>query len=200
MKLRLVLAGLCLVVAVLALALARDVWLWDKAIQDGDRRAQATVVGPGTWAAATVLPWDPARSLLGIDDDLDFRRLYVEAATLAANPAAASGASPRGPAENALGQVSRTEDDPAAAAAAANLLGVLFFTDPDDPESSPAERAIGAFQDAVLRDPSNESAKGNLELILRQLSSSEIKGRSSPGGGDRGGKGGAGLAPGGKGY
>ncbi len=147
-----------------------------------------------------VLPGDPARSLLGIDDDLDFRRLYVQAATLAASPAPASGASPRGPAESALGQVSRTEDDPVAAAAAANLLGVLFFTDPDDPESSPAERAIGAFQDAVLLDPSNESAKGNLELILRQLSSSEIKGRSSPGGGDRGGKGGAGLAPGGKGY
>ena len=151
MKLRLVLAGLCLVVAVLALVLARDVWLWDKAIQDADRRAQATVVGPGTWAAGTVLPGNPARSLLGIDDDLDFRRLYVEAATLAAGAAPASGASPRGPAEAALGQVSRTEGDPVAAAAAANPLGVLFFTDPDDPESSPAERAIGAF----LKTPSS---------------------------------------------
>ena len=200
MKLRLTLAGLCLVVAVLALALARDVWLWDKAVQDADRRAQATVVGPETWDAATVLPGDPARSLLGIDDDLDFRRLYVHGAALAASVPEASGASPRGPAENALGQVSRTESNPVAASAAANLLGVLYFTDPDDPEASPAERAVGAFQDAVLLDPSNESAKGNLELVLRQLSSSEIKGRSSPGGGDRGGKGGAGLAPGGKGY
>jgi hypothetical protein len=124
----------------------------------------------------------------------------VTSSALAAAPPDQSGASPRGPAETALGQVSRTETIPVAAAAAANLLGVLFFTDPDDPESSPAERAIGAFQDAVLLDPSNEVAKANLEMILRQLSSSEIKGRSSPGGGDRGGKGGAGLAPGGKGY
>ena len=87
-----------------------------------------------------------------------------------------------------------------AASAAANLLGVLFFTDPDDPENSPAERAVGAFQDATLADPANASAKANLELILRQLSTSQLKGRSSPGGGDKGGRGGAGLAPGGKGY
>jgi hypothetical protein len=199
-KLRLALAGLCLVLAVLALALARDAWLWEKAIDDADRRAQVTAVGPGTWAAATILPGDPARAILGIDDDLEYRRLYVTSSALAAAPPDQSGASPRGPAETALGQVSRTETNPVAAAAAANLLGVLFFTDPDDPESSPAERAIGAFQDAVLLDPSNEVAKANLEMILRQLSSSEIKGRSSPGGGDRGGKGGAGLAPGGKGY
>jgi len=37
-------------------------------------------------------------------------------------------------------------------------------------------------------------------VILRQLSTSQLKGRSSPGGGDKGGRGGAGLAPGGKGY
>jgi hypothetical protein len=199
-RLRLVVAGLCLVVAALALVLARDVWLWDKAIRDADGRAAVGPVGPGVWAADTILPGDPARSLLRIDDDLDFRRLYVPSATLAVAPPPPSGASPRGPAEAALGRVSRTEPNHVAAAAAANLLGVLLFTDPDDPESSPAERAIGAFQDAVLLDPNNAIAKGNLELILRQLSSNEVKGRSSPGGGDRGGKGGAGLAPGGKGF
>ena len=96
--------------------------------------------------------------------------------------------------------MSRTTTNAVAASAAANLLGVLFFTDTDDPENSPAERAVGAFQDATLADPANASAKANLELILRQLSTSQLKGRSSPGGGDKGGRGGAGLAPGGKGY
>lgn len=200
MRLRLGLAALCLVLAALALALARDAWLWQKAIEDADARAQVTAVGPSAWAADTLLPGDPARSILRIGDDLDYRRLYVRAFALAEAPPAQSGASPRGPAEAALGQVSRTEQNPLAAAAAANLLAVLFFTDPDDPEASPAERAVGALQDAALLDPSNGSAKANLEMVLRQLSTSEIKGRSSPGGGNRGGKGGAGLAPGGKGY
>lgn len=200
MRLRLVLAGISLGLAALALLLARDVWLWDKAIHDADARAQVLPIGSSSWAAGTLLPGDPARSLLGIDDDLAFRRLYVRGAALASASAPASGTSPRSLVESELGRVSRTDSDDAVASAAANLLGVLFFTDPDDPENSPAERAVGAFQDAVLLDPENASAKANLELILRQLSSNELKGRSSPGGGDQGGKGGAGLAPGGKGY
>jgi hypothetical protein len=59
---------------------------------------------------------------------------------------------------------------------------------------------VGSFQDAVLLDPQNASAKANLELVLRQLATDQIKGRTSPGGGNKGGKGGAGLAPGGKGW
>jgi hypothetical protein len=196
---RLILAGLCLVVAALALALARDAWRWDKAIRDADERAHATRLGPSSWDAATLLPGDPARWLLGIDDDLAFRRLYASAAVLAVTPAP-SGRSPRPAVETALGQLSRTEKDLRIASAAANMLGVLFFTDPDDPEASPADRAVGSFQDAVLLDPQNASAKTNLELVLRQLSTDEIKGRTSPGGGNKGGKGGAGLAPGGKGW
>ena len=199
MRLRLVLAGVCLGLAALALLLARDVWLWEKAVRDADRRAQVTRTGTSSWSAATVLPGDPARRLLGIDDDLAYRRLYVGAAQLVSGQSSGA-ASARTLAEADLGRISRTEKDPVAAAAAANLLGVLFYTDPDDPENSPAERAIGAFQDATLLDPQNATAKANLELILRQLSTSELKGRSSPGGGNKGGKGGAGLAPGGKGY
>ena len=139
-------------------------------------------------------------ALLGIDDDLAYRRLYVRAAALAAAEPSSETASQRSLAEADLARVSRTTTNAVAASAAANLLGVLFFTDTDDPENSPAERAVGAFQDATLADPANASAKANLELILRQLSTSQLKGRSSPGGGDKGGRGGAGLAPGGKGY
>ena len=198
MKLKLVLAALCLAVAAVALALARDVWLWEKAIRDADRRAQFARTVPASWEAATVLPGDPGRALLGIDDDLGYRRLYVRASAVAAESSSAT-TSQRSLLEADLARVSRTTNA-VAASAAANLLGVLFFTDPDDPENSPAERAVGAFQDATLSDPANASAKANLELILRQLSTSQLKGRSSPGGGDKGGRGGAGLAPGGKGY
>jgi len=197
-KLKLVLAAVCLVVAALALALARDVWLWEKAIRDADRRAQFARIEPASWEAATVLPGGPALRLLGIHDDLAYRRLYDRASAVAAETSSAT-TSQRSLLEADLARVSRTTNA-VAASAAANLLGVLFFTDPDDPENSPAERAVGAFQDATLSDPANASAKANLELILRQLSTSQLKGRSSPGGGDKGGRGGAGLAPGGKGY
>ena len=200
MKLKLVLAALCLAVAAVALALARDVWLWEKAIRDADRRAQFARTVPASWEAATVLPGDPGRALLGIDDDLAYRRLYVRAAALAAAEPSSETASQRSLAEADLARLSRTTTNAVTASAASNLLGVLFFTDTDDPENSPAERAVGAFQDATLADPANASAKANLELILRQLSTSQLKGRSSPGGGDKGGRGGAGLAPGGKGY
>ena len=171
-----------------------------KAIRDADRRAQVARTGTGSWAAATVLPGDPARWLLGIDDDLAYRRLYVGAAGARLQAAVGRDRLARSLAEADLARISRTTKDAVTAAAAANLLGVLFFTDTDNPENSPAERAIGAFQDATLADPANASAKANLELILRQLSTSQVKGRSSPGGGDKGGRGGAGLAPGGKGY
>lgn len=199
-RFKLVLAGICAAVALVALLIARDAWHWDKAMRDAGARAQVAPLGPRAWSAATTVPFDPARRLLGIEDDLEFRRLYATAWLAASRPAPSKGTSPRPPAEAALGRVSRTDTNPQRSSAAANLLGVLFFTDPDDPEASPAERAVAAFQDAALLDPTNAVAKTNLELILRQLTSSELKGRSSPGGGDTGGKGGAGLAPGGKGY
>ena len=95
MKLKLVLAAVCLAVAALALALARDVWLWEKAIRDADRRAQFARIGPASWEAATVLPGDPALRLLGIHDDLAYRRLYVHARALAAAELSSETASQR---------------------------------------------------------------------------------------------------------
>jgi hypothetical protein len=198
-RLRLALAALCLVGAGLAVVLARDVWRHEKALRDGDARARVVQVDAKAWDATTLFPGDPAESLLGIDDDVAFRALYTRAAALAARPP-----SERDPqrtlAESALGRLVRTERDLVRASQAANLLGVLLFTDPDDPESSPAQRALGSLQDAVLLDPDNAVAKANLELILRQLTTESPRGRSSPGGGDTGGKGGAGLAPAGRGY
>lgn len=200
MRLRLALAALCLVVAGLALVLARDVWHREKALRDGDARARVVKVDRHAWEAATLFPGDPAASLLGIGDDVAFRVLYIRAAELAAREPSGERDPQRTQAESALGRVVGTDIDLVRASQAANVLGVLLFTDPDDPENSPAQRALGALQDAVLLDPGNAVAKGNLELILRQLTTESPQGRSSPGGGDAGGQGGAGLAPAGRGY
>lgn len=200
MRLRLALAALCLVVAGLAVVLARDLWHQEKALRDGDARARVGRVDRQTWDAASLFPGDPAPSVLGVGDDVAFRVLYTRAADLASRPPSGERDPQRTLAESALGRAILADSDPVRASQAANVLGVLLFTDPDDPESSPAQRALGALQDAVLLDPGNAVAKANLELILRQLTTQSPRGRSSPGGGDTGGQGGAGLAPAGRGY
>jgi hypothetical protein len=197
---RLVLAALCLVVAGLAIVLARDVWRQEQALRDGDARARAVPVDARAWEATARFPGDPARSLLGVDDDVAFRALYVRAAQLASRPPAGERDPQRTLAETELGRLVRTDHDLVRASQASNVLAVLLFTDPDDPENSPAQRALGSLQDAVLLDPNNAVAKANLELILRQLTTESPQGRSSPGGGNAGGQGGAGLAPAGRGY
>lgn len=200
MRLRLALAVLCLVFASLAVVLARDVWQREKALRDADARARVVKVDRHAWEAETLYPGDPAASLLGIDDDVAFRVLYIRAAALAAREPSGERDPQRTQAESALGSVVRTDTYLVRASQAANVLGVLLYTDPDDPESSPAQRALGAFQDAVLIDPGNAVAKGNLEIVLRQLTTESPQGRSSPGGGNESGQGGAGLAPAGRGY
>jgi hypothetical protein len=200
MRLRLALAAVCLVGALLAVVLARDVWRHEKALRDGDARAHAGKVDAKAWDATTLFPGDPTRALLGVDDDVAFRALYTHAAALAVRPPSGERDPQRTLTESALGRLVRTERNLVRASQASNVLAVLLFTDPDDPENSPAQRALGALQDAVLLDPGNAVAKANLELILRQLTTESPQGRSSPGGGDTGGKGGAGLAPAGRGY
>ena len=177
-----------------------------RATSGSGRRRSATPTARAQFAGGDCILGGGRRSCPGsgpraarIDDDLAFRALYIRASAARrrrrrARPLATLAAG------GDLGTPEPRRRTPSPASAAANLLGVLFFTDPDDPENSPAERAVGAFQDATLCRSRERGAKANLELILRQLSTSQPKGRSSPGGGDKGGRGGAGLAPGGKGY
>jgi hypothetical protein len=74
----------------------------------------------------------------------------------------------RGQAEAILGRIVREDGDPVLRSRAANLLGTLFFEDAKATRGNPRrllELSLGAFQDAVLFDPRNEVAKGNLELL-----------------------------------
>ena len=76
---RLIIAA-ALVTAAVALSLAaHDMLAWRSAMTDGDRRFR-TAPTAARWHARTVLPGDPARSFLGLDDELPIRR-GVQAAT-----------------------------------------------------------------------------------------------------------------------
>ena len=194
----------CLLIAALAAALARDVWHADKALRDGDARAEATAVAPQTWEAAQSLPFGLAEQVLGIDDDLAYRDLVTQASALARRPARSpEQARARAPIEARLRLVEEGDPDPRRAAQAALLLGVLVYSDPEDPlrrVQTPSEKAVGHFRTAVQLEPDNDEAKRNLELMLQQERTQTPRGQSARGGGEQPAGGAAGLAPAGRGY
>jgi hypothetical protein len=194
----------CVVLAALAALLARDVWRIDKALRDGDVRAAATSADPRLWEAAETLPLGLAERLLASGDDVDNRVLVARATRLAQEEAQTPlQARRRTPVEAALGRVEQGDPEPRRASQAALLLGVLVFTDPEDPSrrtETPTDKAAARFRSAVLLDPGNDVAKRNLELMLQQDRSQNRRGPSGRGGGNRPGVGGAGLAPPGGGY
>jgi hypothetical protein len=168
------LAALCLAGAVVAVLAARDAGAWQRALRAGDLEAAAGGSEPApSWRAHESAPFGLGRRLLGIDDDLAFRRavaLFRRARTgIPSHDTGVEGTSLRVQAEAALAQSIRTDRNDARRSAAANLLGVLAVLDAGAPsgDSTPIDRAILEFQDAVRLDPADEQAKTNLELLYQ---------------------------------
>jgi hypothetical protein len=198
---RLVAGGVCLGLAALATLMARDVWSWQTALRDADLRAEVRRVDGSTWSADTALPFGVARRVLGIDDDLAYRALLSRASDLVASRPSTDRPLRQLPVEVALERLEAGADT-ARASQAANLLGVLVYNRAAQPGPQPPEqKALREFQNAVRLDPSNETAKRNLELVLQRLRRAPpARGRAGVSGGDRVGRSGAGIAPPGQGY
>jgi hypothetical protein len=198
---RLVASCACFAVAALAVLLARDVWVWHTALRDADLRAEVRPVDADSWSADAVVPFGLARTLLGIDDDLDYRVLVSRASDLAAGRQSRDQDVRQLPVELDLARL-KAGGDRVRASQAATLRGVLVYNRPAQPgRQRPEEKAVRAFQRAVELDPSNETAKHDLELVLRQLRRTpERRARVGVSGGDRVGRSGAGIAEPGHGY
>jgi hypothetical protein len=166
-------ASLCLFLAAAAAMLANDVHAWQTTLRAADAEAVADPAKAVPSGAGEVLPFHIARSLLGVDDDLVFRRtllLFRRAYTgIPSQDQSTAGTELRAQAEVALGRLIRDEGDASRASAAANLLGVLAFVDSlpgASQTSTPVDRSIVEFQNAIRLDPGNDDAKANLELAL----------------------------------
>ena len=198
--LRLAPALVLLLLAVGAALLAADVRGWQRTFETDDAIPNAT------WGAAPRVPGDLAGRLLGVADDVAVRRAIERYRRTV---------SVRARLDNALGVTAEraaTETDLAAiangegqrASQAATLLGVLTFGDlarGGGRDTSQAETAIGNFQSAVRADPSNELAKFDLELALRELEARGVRvGPSTGTGTGARGRRGAGAGTPGKGY
>jgi hypothetical protein len=167
-----VLAALCLCGAAVAALLATDVGAWHSAFRTGDAEAAADPAAAMVPTADELLPFHAARSLLGLDDDLAFRRALVlfrgGYTGIPSHDQGTAGSESRAEAEAALERIVREQSGPRASAAA-NLLGVLELVDASGGSSQnggSVDRAIVELQNAVRLDPGDADAKANLELAL----------------------------------
>lgn len=163
-----VLLGLATVLALFA----ADVRAWQGALTQSDLRFRGQRSHTGLWHSPAALPTDPARSVLGIDDALAYRRalqLFWFSTSGASTGGQADLAGTRVEAEVELQRLMNSAATAEERSNAANLLGFLTVT---APANSPTQKeeiatAIGYFQQAVIADPTNYYAKLNLELLLR---------------------------------
>jgi hypothetical protein len=174
-------AVVCGAAAVLLVLLARDVDRRETAMRAGDVAASPA---SASRQVDETLPFSPASRLLGLDDDVAYRRaaaLFRSAKGQDEEVGRTSeGAAVRIRAEAALAEAIRTEDNRARASAASALLGVLAFIDAANAqaETGAVERSVLAFQDALRLDRSNADAKTNLELLYQNIAStSSVRGR-----------------------
>jgi hypothetical protein len=178
-------AAVCAALTVVLVLITRDVDRWETTMRAADVAASAS--RPSARKPPRVeetLPFSPAQSLLGLGDDVGFRRAvalfrgaYPRDDEFQRSP---EGGAARIRAETALASVIRTDGNRRRASTASNLLGILTVVDAASaPTASGAiDRSIVEFQDAVRLDPSNAQAKANLELLYqRNTSTSAVRGR-----------------------
>ena len=169
---RIVLGVVAAGLGVVALAMAHDMHSWQSAFDRGDAHF-ATQPATARWQAGTWLPGVPAFRLLALHDDRAVRSGEKAFAVAVEAPKGfdegRQKARLRGLAELALSDAVAT-GSPAQQSRAGNLLGILAATDESGSDASVSDRrAAETFEAAIRADPSNESAKYNLELILRRI-------------------------------
>lgn len=166
-----VLLGLAVVLALLAF----DVRSWDRTLAAGDARFQADPAPAPRelWETNELLPFEPARNLLEIDDDLKYRRgARLFRLGRPREPVLGFPRLPgfRAEAEAVLGGAVEDEADPVRKARILNLLGILALARAAEEQVQTANllrESISIFRRAIVADPGSEEAKTNLELVLR---------------------------------
>ena len=197
----------CLAGALAALVLAADVSALRTSLRDDDITYRAAPEG-NLWSPDELMPGAAARRLLGVRDDLLYRR--AQRAVRLSHPEMPGFSDPsyvvhRNDATAWLTDVVQGDESAQRRSAAANLLGILSFADAIADYTNRTkllESAGGRFRQAIALDPENEDAKYNLELTMsrsRGLELTEAGGGNAPSPGGKGAKG-AGAGEPGSGY
>jgi hypothetical protein len=205
--LRIVAAVVALGAAAIIAVAAEDARRWPANLRFDDVRFRAAPQradwGESKWFGASAV-----RSLLAIEDDLEFRRVVAafhrqrEGATATDSVARLQA---QAQLETALRAIERGDPDLQRRARAANMLGVLSF---DAAISTPRgaqsllDQSVGDFRASIRIDPREEEAKFNLELVLALIARGDLRSTAGRGGfgGEESEAGGAGLTDPGHGY
>ena len=163
------------VAAALLVALAADVLRWDRQIRDGDIAYGAGAAA--AWEPNTLLPRGVSSSLLGVEDDLAYRRAVDRFwRSKPRDPIRVfEDVTRRSAAERVLGQTFGSDGNRARRSQLAVLRAALML---EEGRSSPTQRqvfvrrAIEQLERAVILDPSNDTAIYDLELALKLLRAS----------------------------
>jgi len=196
-------AAFCVAVAVILVLLAIDSRAWSSRFPADDLRYRRDASAPKLWNIGELSPFGLDRKLLGIKDDLAYRRAFREFRLgRPLEPVFTTAATThRVQAQIALTAVVATPRHATRASQAANLLGVLGFamaTQDVAQRVTFLNNSITAFRQAIALDPTNDDALFNLEYALDQLKGS---GEQQAGGSERlGQRGKAGSKPTGHGY
>jgi hypothetical protein len=197
-------AAVCLVVATLLVLLALDARAWSGRITADDLRYARDPTAHRLWQPRQLAPFGMARKVLGLDDDLAYRRaLRAFRISRPLDPLYTTDVTTRRiQAQLALTDLLSKHGNAVQRTQAANLLGVLGFSlsmsaQDTSSQSVSTDTAVGAFRRAIGFDPQNDDALSNLEYALDQSKGNDDQGGPK----DRSGRGsGAGLKRAGHGY
>jgi len=196
-------AAVCIGAAVMLVLLALDARAWSSRLPADDLRYRRDASASKLWSPHELSPFGIDRMVLGLGDDIAYRRALREFRIgRPLEPVFTTAATThRVQAQIALTDVMATPGQATRASQAANLLGVLGFamaTQDTAQRETFLNNAITAFRQAIALDPGNDDALFNLEYALDQLKGS---GEQQAGGSEKlGQRGKAGLKPTGHGY
>ena len=192
-----VLAG---VAALVLVAVALDVLRASDDLESDDVSFEAAPRRQaGLWDDLGLLPREPGAYLLGIDDDVAYRR------TLAIWVRVPPGTDIYGPEQenlrarlqSQLSERSAADSNSKRRSHLLNLLGALSLerrsTDPNE-SGNVLRKAIDSFRSAIELDPTNQDAKVNLELALRNAKAVNLPGTDPDSGAAQGSLSGQGRA------
>ena len=176
-----------LLAAVLGVALAVDLLRAENRVAVADAAFTTGLDRAVTWDADTLLPVGVSRGVLGLDDDIAFRRA-VQRFWLSKprDPLREFGdVTRRSGAERELARLAESDESAERRAVALTMRGALLLEEARNTTTQRqvfVRRAIEQFRKAVVLDPSNADAVYDLELALKLLR----RGGADPGGGGEG--------------
>ena len=191
-RLRVAIAAFCLVVAAATMLLASDSLRWQHRVGVDDQRFAAAPERSDLWSLRPLAPLAPTRFLLGLDDDLAYRRAmqaFVLGRPRLETYTDTESIIQRTRAQVLLADIGDGGHSSDARAEASNLLGVLRLVNTflDPPQATTyLTSAAEDFRQAIALAPEHGHAKYNLELTLLrlrdELAKSGASGQSPQGG------------------